>query len=130
VHTVFGPPIDFAALFSMQNGGGPLGHRTVNVTTRDISQLLEGITPIRLFDDGDEDEDDDYYGEDNGAQQWYPPHEEPQPAGVELLASGDFGRVSMKDRANNRNVAKRLFTRVLQPQSSLYKEDITNVSSH
>lgn len=114
----------------MQNGGGPLGHRTGNVTTRDISQLLDGFTPIRLFDDGDEDEDDDYYGEDNGAQQWYPPHEEPQQAGVELLASGEFGRVSMKDRVNNCNVAKRLFARALQPRFSLHKEDITSVSSH
>ena len=109
-----------------------MGRRTINMTSRDVSQLLDGMTPISLFDDGDEDEEDDYYGEDNdSAQPWYPPHKEPQPAGVELLTSGDFGRVSVKkDRAgiNNRNVTKRLFTRVLQPQTSLYKENITSVS--
>lgn len=126
-----GVPTDFAALFSLQSGGAPLGRRAI-MTTRDMSQLLDGMNPIQnLFDDGDEDDDDDYYGEDNGGQQWFPPHDEPQPAGVDLLASGDFGRVSVKkDRAgiNNRNVAKRMFTRVLHPQTSLYKENITSVS--
>jgi WD repeat-containing protein 23 len=125
-------PTDFAALFSLQSGGAPLGRRAINMSTRDMSQLLDGMNPIQnLFEDGDEDDDDDYYGEDNGAQQWFPPHDEPQPAGVDLLASGDFGRVSVKkDRTgiNNRNVAKRMFTRVLHPQTSLYKENITSVS--
>ncbi|KAK2461516.1 hypothetical protein APHAL10511_005979 [Amanita phalloides] len=113
-------------LFFMQSGGAHLGERTINMTTISIMDPFRG-------DEGDEDEDDDYYEDDHshstlGVQQWYPPHDKPQPAGVELLASGDFGQVSIKDRArtNNRNVTKRLFSRFLRPPASSFKEDLTS----
>ncbi|KAF8628249.1 hypothetical protein AX15_004024 [Amanita polypyramis BW_CC] len=126
-------------LFSMQSGGAPSGPRMTVVSARDLSRLLVDITPLPVFDgdgdgDGDDDEDDEYYDESEyyhaspDVQQWYPPHKEPQVVGVELLASGDFGRVSMKDRArmSHRNVAKRHFTRPNQHSMSLYKEDLTS----
>ena len=123
----------------MQSGGGPLGQRPVNLTSmssRDLTRLLERVTSSGHTPLGDEDEDEseENYDEDgystHRAQQWYPPHKVPQPAGLELLASGDFGRVSVKDRVlmTNRNVSKRLFARMTELPINMYKEDIASVS--
>lgn len=123
------------SLFAMQSGGGP-GQRSINLralSPHDLTRLLQNVTSsgYNLFGDEEEDEHEEYYEEEErgstpDSQLWYPPHKEPQSAGLELLASGDFGRVSAKDRVvtSNINIAKRLLTRVSAPPTHLYKEDI------
>ncbi|KAF8641249.1 hypothetical protein AX17_000883 [Amanita inopinata Kibby_2008] len=131
-----------STLFSMQSGGG-VGQRTISlggISGRDLGQLsnlpnIGGFTLYEAEDDDEEEEeydgDDYYYYSSYGAhqwQQWYPPHKEPQTAGLDLLASGDFGQIAVKDRTrrNNVNVTKRLLTRMAEPPIKPYKEDLSS----
>ena len=79
------------------------------------------------LEDEDEDEDYDelytsYWGSTHGLQwagdNWYPKVTEPQPAGVRLLRSGDFGKA--RDRfgtPRNSNIYSRLRRVALQPRT-------------
>ncbi|KAF5385331.1 hypothetical protein D9615_001190 [Tricholomella constricta] len=136
-----------STLFTMQSAGGPQptpgGERTISlsgVNLHDLSRLLGSVSASRggagayLFneedddDEDEEDEDDNYFNAFRAAarEQWTGPKiTEPQQAGVELLNSGDFGRVANKLRArrNDVNIAKFLFNRGKRPQLTTYKED-------
>ncbi|ESK84092.1 wd repeat protein [Moniliophthora roreri MCA 2997] len=83
-------------------------------------------------DDGMDDDDRGYYGIRNSRQhkQWIPPHTSSQAAGIELLNSGDFGRVGPKMRARNDppdvSLAKMIKSRLSKPYANLYREDLTS----
>lgn len=101
----------------------------------------------RLFldeDEDDEDIDDPYHTgatwhddqagirrptAETGRSNWFPPVLQPNPAGEELLMSGDFGRVGPKLRKHpwQRNLARMVFDRPAMP-TSLTREHMLNVS--
>lgn len=79
--------------------------------------------------DGDEADDNGYSGHSHWNKQWYPPHTEPQKKGVELLMSGEFGRVSNKLRSNKgtRNISRLLLDRSCKPGVTPFREELTSV---
>ncbi|KAF8079014.1 WD40-repeat-containing domain protein [Lyophyllum atratum] len=137
-------------LFTMQAGGGPQasrdGQQTISlsgINLHDLTRLLgsAGVRGGRLQDfalqeedpdeDEDEDEDDNYYNAYRASAhvQWTGPKTtEPQQAGVELLDSGDFGRVAhkLRSRRNDINIAKLILNRAQRAQPHTYKEDYAN----
>ncbi|KAE9409145.1 WD40 repeat-like protein [Gymnopus androsaceus JB14] len=74
-------------------------------------------------DEDEEDEDDDRYPSRRSVFT-FPPATSPQAAGVNLIKSGEFGRIAPKIRArrNNRNLASVLSNRLTSPHPALYKE--------
>jgi hypothetical protein len=64
-----------------------------------IARLLRGPGVRQVVDDDDDDDDDEGGGggwwPSHGRHYQYPPHLEPQPAGVELLNNGEFGPPSL-----------------------------------
>jgi WD repeat-containing protein 23 len=82
----------------------------------------------------EEDDDDDlgsYYGRyQRTNHQWFPAITEPQEAGLNLLMSGEFGRVGQRlgSRRSNMDVARLLRDRGTKTRPSNYKEDIASVS--
>ncbi|GLB35784.1 putative WD domain, G-beta repeat [Lyophyllum shimeji] len=138
-----------STLFSMQAGGGPQanrdGRRTIRLSGIDIHDLTQLLTSagVRrrgpdfalneedLEEEEEDDEDDGYYNAYRAAAnvQWRGPQiTEPQKAGVELLNSGDFGRVANKSRSrrNDTNIANLIVNRAKRPQPRMYKEDYAN----
>ena len=130
----------------MQSSGGPTtnrsGPRTINlsgITLQDLGRLLNTVgRGAHVL--GEEDEVTDE-GEDQGGfsdsshtapHQWFKPVTEPQKAGVELINSGDFGRVANRARVrrNDVNVAKFLINRPRRPQPFAHKEDYAHVRRH
>lgn len=136
----------------MQRAGAPQSNTDENhtislsgISLQDLSRLLGGaprtggaLAPQEAHDDPDEepDDDDDEYEDDddyqpNHASRRYvfPAVTEPQEAGVQLINSGDFGRIAPKIRARREstNLAKRIFNRPQNPYGAQYKEDYTNV---
>ncbi|KAK7058553.1 hypothetical protein VNI00_002189 [Paramarasmius palmivorus] len=113
-----------------------------------LAQLLMGSggssSGLALLqeDDDDEQEDDEqeWVDEDDDGDVYYPrsrdsikplsPHSSPQPAGVELLHSGEFGRVGPKAKARRSppdvNLAKVIKSRLSKPYTTLYREDLTS----
>jgi WD repeat-containing protein 23 len=85
--------------------------------------------------DDDEDEDDNDGMDENSesfrqaAYQWFPEVTEPQKAGVELLRSGDFGRVAdkLRSRRSDINLPKLIYKRSMRPEPVSYKEDFASV---
>ncbi|THV01435.1 WD40 repeat-like protein [Dendrothele bispora CBS 962.96] len=69
--------------------------------------------------------DDEPYGASRPQKLWTAPPTTPQDAGVELIKSGEFGRVSPKIRARrgHNNLAKVISNRLSRPHPALYKED-------
>jgi len=129
------------------NPGGGAFMRLSGVTFQDLARLMSVGTATRVGnrvhiqpdEDGDED-DEDYNGaedDDNGnyipprvsAHQWYPPVKEPQKAGLELLASGDFGRVGVKARSrrNSSNILKTVSHKFYRPLPLTSREDLHSV---
>jgi DDB1- and CUL4-associated factor 11 len=94
---------------------------------RFITQRLTGDDEV----DEDDDDDDDEYSNSfrQAAHQWFPEVTEPQKAGVELLTSGDFGRVAgkLRSRRSDFNVAKLVYRRSMGPKLASYKEDYASV---
>jgi DDB1- and CUL4-associated factor 11 len=135
----------------MQSTGSPRSDdresRTIGLTgisLQDLSRLLSarssqagGIPTGRnhIADDEDEAEDDnddvDEYSDSfrQAVHQWFPDITEPQKAGMELLTSGDFGRVAAKlrSRRSDVNVAKLIYKRSMRPKPVSYKEDYASV---
>ena len=129
---------------SLRASGGE-DRRTVGlsgISLQTLSRILSN-TP-RAFDtsveeDHDEDEGDD---DDDGDEpsydtsfhrpmyRWFPPHTEPQNEGVELLLSGDFGRVGLKANAErkNLNITRSLLSRPYRPMPASYQEQYSNVN--
>lgn len=113
------------------------GNSTVSASHRHQTRAqAQRAAPIS---DDEEEEDDDpednfYYGwyrrpDSAPHKRWYEPVVEPQDTGVELIASGEYGRVAPKLNARHgvRNVAKMLNTRGTRTRRT-YKEDYTSVS--
>lgn len=84
-------------------------------------------------DDDDEDDETEYYNSfaATAHQKWFTEVTEPQKAGVELLNSGDFGKVANKSRTRRKdiNLAKSIMNRSRHPQPTAYKEDHADVTS-
>lgn len=112
------------------------------ITLHDLTRILraQGRSPVitarsHTYEDEDEDDDDndylDEYSESHRqtGPKWFPEVVEPQTAGVELLKSGDFGRVAdkLRSRRSDVNVAKLLISRSMRPKSVLCKEDYASV---
>ncbi|KAF5368500.1 hypothetical protein D9758_002148 [Tetrapyrgos nigripes] len=92
----------------------------------------EDMDSDSVYNDDDrewQDEDDLLHNPYRSAREnqkiWIPPASTPQEAGVELIKSGDFGRVSPKIRARrgHNNLAKVISNRLSRPHPVLYKED-------
>lgn len=127
--------------------------RVSELTLRDMARLLSsrstadqrsGATrPHHQLDDEDEDDDDDYIPIDDDdddedgygratrsrARPFFPPVTEPKKEGLELLASGDFGRVGVKSRSrrNRGNITRTILDRGSRPIPLSNREDILNV---
>lgn len=78
-----------------------------------------------------EDDDDELYGHQRRTRSrpFFPPVTEPQKEGLELLASGDFGRVGVKNRTrrNRRNIARTVLNQGKNPVPLSNREDILTV---
>ncbi|KAI9570371.1 WD40 repeat-like protein [Boletus coccyginus] len=105
----------------------------VSITYGDLVGLLRTLPSRRARDDEDEDEDagsddDEYLTSSHWNRQWCLPHSEPQKTGVELLMSGEFGRVGNKLRSKkgSRNVSRLLLDRSCKPRGTLAREELTN----
>ncbi|KAF9074947.1 WD40-repeat-containing domain protein [Rhodocollybia butyracea] len=102
---------------------------TVQVEDQEEDQEEEGDGEYMDVDDDIEDIDDGWYPTSRTVFT-FPPATTPQPAGVSLIKSGDFGRVGpkIKARRNNRNLAAVLGNQLTSPHPALYKEDYaTNI---
>lgn len=106
------------------------------ITFDDLTRLLagRGITARNLSDEAEDDDDDDYQDEytDSSPQvihKWFPEVTEPQEAGLELLKSGDFGRVGdkLRSRRSDINIAKFIYKRPMQLKPVPSKEDYASV---
>ncbi|KIJ65056.1 hypothetical protein HYDPIDRAFT_88817 [Hydnomerulius pinastri MD-312] len=113
-----------------REGRGSLG----TITYGDLLRLLRS-GPTSAAEGAEEDDDDDYEDDYSGRsgntdwnQQWFPPHNEPQPKGVELLMGGEFGRLSNKLRSmkGKKNVSRLLLDRSSRPRGAMPREDLTS----
>ncbi|KAK0465467.1 WD40-repeat-containing domain protein [Desarmillaria tabescens] len=110
-------------LFQLQRG-----------TLRTNTQLLQ-LLQIQMNEDDDDDpddDDDDYEPAvtNQESRSWLKPATEPQEAGVELLNSGEYGRIAPKihARRGERNLVKVITNRFTGRRPTLFKEDlITNL---
>ncbi|KAG6873840.1 hypothetical protein C0995_010452 [Termitomyces sp. Mi166 len=134
-------------VFAMQSAGGPQSPgyggsritRSSGIALQDISRLLNTLGRGRglghpdedeEYEEDDDDDDDDYYTSFRSAAvaPWKSPEiAEPQKEGVELLNSGDFGRVGSKarKRRNDINLANLILDRARRsrPVRNNLKED-------
>jgi WD repeat-containing protein 23 len=137
------------ALFEMQSSNAlinPTGGQSISlgrITLQDLSRVIRRSNYIdRTYTGDDEDEEDSAEGGDDddeeanydsvrrASHQWFPEVTEPQKAGVELLMSGDFGRVGnkIKSRQNDVNIAKLINNQSSRLRQASYKEDYASVS--
>jgi len=105
-----------------------------SITYGDLVRLLRTGPSRRARDEEDEDagsDDDEYSTSLHWNRQWYPPHIEPQKRGVELLMSGEFGRVGNKLRSKkgSRDISRLLLDRSCKPRGTLSREELTSVCS-
>ena len=93
---------------------------------RQISQQIQAEQED-YDDDDDDDDDEDFYtsywasslGHPPAGDNWYPKITEPQPAGVKLLRSGDFGKARNRlGTPRNSNIYSRLRRVALQPRTA------------
>lgn len=114
------------------NNNSP-GIRLSGITLQDLARLMSvgtrsghRITVVPDYEDendGDDDGDIEYMDEDDEppirTNQWIPPHKEPQKAGLDLLASGEFGSVDIKNRARrdrpSRTISRRILNQFTHP---------------
>jgi WD repeat-containing protein 23 len=79
----------------------------------------------------EDDDEEEYYRafRNTNHSQYFRQVTEPQETGLQLLHSGDFGRVAnkMKSRRSDLNIAKQLRSRASQARPRFYKEDFTSV---
>lgn len=142
------------ALFSAQSAGGTQGSnvqggrspgRLPAITLQDLARLMSvgaaariGNNRVTIQHEDFEDEDDgDYMDEDDEddhspshqSSQWFPPVTEPQQAGLDLLASGEFGRVGIKHRTrrNNMNISRSVLNQFYQHIPMPSREDTQSV---
>jgi len=126
------------------NPGAGASIRLSGITLQDLARLMSVGTAIRVGnrvhiqpDEEEDGDDEDYNGAEDGddddytpsAHQWYPPVSEPQKAGLEILANGDFGRVGVKARSrrNSRNISKTVLHKFYRPLPLTSREDLQSV---
>ncbi|KAF7307467.1 WD-REPEATS-REGION domain-containing protein [Mycena indigotica] len=102
------------------------------LTIEDLNRLLTGEAQLEVDgdDDDDDEEDDQHYQRAMHAQShraYFKEVKDPQEAGVNLIHSGDFGRVGPKIRArdHNFNIARTIRARASQARPRFYREDYT-----
>ena len=80
----------------------------------------------------DEDDDDASYHYPSPRPQWFPAVTEPEKEGLELLTSGDFGRIGVKDRAQrkNPNIVKTILNRRSHPIPLQHREEVHSVRNY
>jgi len=105
--------------------------RLLSVTRASDNRATHHHQP-EVDDDDDEDymdDDDEEYPSRRPMRPFFPPVTEPQKAGVELLASGEFGRVGVKsrDRRQRFNVARTVLNQGNHPVPSLNREELSSV---
>lgn len=117
-----------------------LGNRSLGLTPAQINLLLanDDDEEIELVE---EDEDDDDYVPwnrrvyDPAPEPIFSPVTEPQEAGVNLLNSGEFGRVGYKDAARNPKTPEQSITKLIRQRyesvgrrrSALSREELMGV---
>lgn len=121
-------------------GGTQQNARLANLTLDDLRRLLgqmNGPVTVEATDEEEEDDDgdDEYYFGYNTEPHWdrskvFPEVKEPKEKGLELLTSGEFGRLEhqLKSRIRDNNTASILLNRGAR-QRPTHKEDLTSVSS-
>lgn len=140
------PPTSHSlALFDLQQlQPGSTTERTTNsganntegrITYGDLVRLLRTGPPRGDQDEDDEDVDSgdgEYSSNSHWNRQWFPPHTQPQKRGIELLMSGEFGRVDnkIKTKKGSRNISRLLLDRSARPQGTPSREELTSVCSN
>jgi hypothetical protein len=108
---------------------------------RQIQLLLQaasagGLSTAFIGEDEDEDDDEDYVPEDTlpryrrrrrEASKWFEPVTEPQKAGLQLLKSGDFGRLTAQKKHNFRRSLRQREMGFKGRGKGFYKEDFSKV---
>lgn len=105
------------------------------ITLDDLNQLLRSTAEPEeesaAADEEDDDEEDEYYRafRNSGHSLYFRKVTEPQEPGVQLIHSGEFGRVGpkIKSRRKDLNIAKQLRSRASQARPRFCKEDYTSV---
>ncbi len=131
-------------LFSMQAGGASGDSRTFSlsgISLHNLTRLLSSGSSSLYFEgegnDNDDEtdiyEDDDDWGYETRTHSrppWYEEVKEPVKEGVELLYSGDFGRIGPKSRSRRKaaNIARRVLSQSSTPIPVSYREELTSVS--
>ena len=122
------------------------GIRLSGITLQDLARLMsvgtrsgQRITVVPDYEEENDIEDDDddveYMDEDDEppirTNQWIPPHKKPQKAGLDLLASGEFGRVDVKNRARrdrpSRNISRNILNQFAHPVPVCNREAVQTV---
>jgi len=102
------------------------GERVVSPMQR-FRRMSQQVQAEQEDDDDDDDDNEDFYtsywasalGHPPAGDNWYPKITEPQPAGVKLLRSGDFGRARNRlGTPRNSNIYSRLRRVALQPRTA------------
>ncbi|KAJ7837378.1 hypothetical protein B0H14DRAFT_1100582 [Mycena olivaceomarginata] len=104
------------------------------ITLDDLNQLLRSTAEPEeeagAAEEDDDDEEDEYYRafRNSGHSLYFRKVTEPQEPGVQLIHSGEFGRVGpkIKSRRKDLNIAKQLRSRASQARPRFYKEDYTS----
>ena len=83
--------------------------------------------------EGDDDDDDyipEVYRSTPWYEQWFAPHKEPQVAGVNLLLSGEFGRVisHLETQKGHKNISRVLLDRTSR-RNGIQREELIGVSA-
>lgn len=129
----------------MQAGGASGDSRTFSlsgISLHNLTRLLSNGSSSLYFEGEGEDDDDDeadvYEDDDDWGYEirthsrppWYEEVTEPVKEGVELLYSGDFGRIGPKSRSRRKaaNIARRVLAQSSIPTPVSYREELTSVS--
>jgi WD repeat-containing protein 23 len=119
----------------LSTGSGGASMRLSGITLQDLARRMRVGNQIHIqpssdddYNGADNDEDDDYISTHTSAH-WHAPVTEPQKAGLELLVSGDFGRVGVKacNRRNPRNIPKSVLNKYYSPLPLTSREDLQSV---
>jgi WD repeat-containing protein 23 len=87
---------------------------------------------VRQDEEEDADDEEEYLdGTYRRSQQWFPPVTDPQQAGLDLMMSGQFGRVGRKTCSRHRqgNIAKLIHHPPTRFRTAAYIEDMVSVST-
>lgn len=118
-------PVDIGYREALDRDRGEL------LTLSDIVRLMNGIGSMSTTSE----QDDDYIPLGTARptswhEVWVPPHEQPQPSGVRLLTSGEFGRLDtyLKARKGRGNISRALLDRSSR-RNGIQREELAGVSA-